>query len=915
MTRLILVGALFALAGASAAHAAPPKTPLPSVDIPYEKHVLPNGLTLIVHEDHKAPIVAVNLWYHVGSKDERPGRTGFAHLFEHLMFNGSEHHDDEFFRPLEAAGATKMNGTTWLDRTNYFQNVPTSALDLVLWLESDRMGHLLGAIDQKKLDEQRGVVLNEKRQGENQPYGKADELIAAGAYPAGHPYSWLSIGSTEDLNAASLDDVKEWFRTYYGAANAVLVIAGDVQPAEVRRKVEHYFGDIPAGPQLKRHQTWIAKMSGEKRATLEDRVPQARIHKVWNIPGFATHDFALLEVASNVLAGSKNSRLYKRLVHTDQVATSVAALVSALEIGSQLQVVATVKQGGDARVVEKILDEEIARFLREGPTAAELERARVTRYSNFVRGVERIDGFSGKSAVLAEGEVLGGSPEFYKQQLAWMDAATPRDIRDAAQRWMSDGVFVLNVQPVPEYKTASAGADRSKPPAVGAPADLQLPKLQRATLSNGLKVLLAERRNAPVVHMILMVNAGFAADSLATPGASRLTLAMIDEGTPTRSSLEIANRAELLGARLSAGSTQDLSLLSLNALTAQLDGSLELFGDVLLHPTFPQPDFERLQADTLATIEQEKVNPYWIARRSFNKLIYGDGHAYGAPSTGDPQSVSALTRADLQKFYATWMRPDNATLLIVGDTTLEGIRPLLERHLGAWQAPAAALPQKKLPTLTRSDRQRVFLIDRPGSEQSMVLAGHLGPTRADGESIPAEALNTILGGSFLSRLNMNLREDKHWAYSAGSEMLRGEGQGTFAVNVSVQTDRTAESMQEIVKELRDIRGARQPTQQELEHVQATTVAALPGNNETVNEVARSFMVMFMNGWPDSYWNDMVRTYRGLTPADLQPVANRLIHPDALTWVIVGDVAKIEESVRRLELGEVRVLDVEGNVLR
>jgi zinc protease len=351
------------------ATAAPPPQ-LPDINIPYQKYVLPNGLTLIVHEDHKAPIAAVDVWYHVGSKDERPGRSGFAHLFEHLMFNGSENHNDEFMRPLLEVGATAMNGNTWLDRTTYFENVPVNALDLALWLESDRMGHLLGAIDQKKLEEQRGVVQNEKRQGENQPYGKVHNLIAASTYPAGHPYSWTTIGSMDDLNAASLTDVQDWFKTYYGAANTVLVVAGDVQPQDVKAKVEHYFGDIPPGPVLTHATSWVAKMTGEKRATLQDRVPQARVYKVWNIPGYTTRDFTLLQLVADVLSEGKNSRLYKRLVYTDQTATSVSADIGPFEVGSQFQIAATVKPGGDSNIVEKALDEEVARLLAKGASTA-----------------------------------------------------------------------------------------------------------------------------------------------------------------------------------------------------------------------------------------------------------------------------------------------------------------------------------------------------------------------------------------------------------------------------------------------------------------------------------------------------------------------------------------------------------------
>jgi zinc protease len=456
----VIKKALFAIAIVALTAPGLAATQLPDIDIPYTKTVLPNGLTLIVHEDHKAPIVAVNVWYHVGSKDERPGRTGFAHLFEHLMFNGSENFNDEFFRPLEPAGATKMNGSTWLDRTNYFQNVPTSALDLTLWLESDRMGHLLGAIDQKKLDEQRGVVQNEKRQGENQPYGKVDELIAQNTYPAGHPYSWETIGSMADLNAASLDDVKEWFRTYYGAANAVLVLAGDITAEEAKKKVELYFGDIPSGPTIKRQQAWVAKMTGEKRAMMQDHVPQARIYKTWNIPGYNTHDFALLDLASDLLGSGKNSRLYKRLVYTDQIATSVSVGLGPFEIGSQFQITATVKPGGDPRAVEKVLDEELAKFLRDGPTAAELDRVRISGFASFVRGIERIDGSGGKSYILAQSEVYGGSPDFYKQYLKWIREATAKDVQGVSKQWLSDGVFVVNVVPTPEYHVASMRATR-----------------------------------------------------------------------------------------------------------------------------------------------------------------------------------------------------------------------------------------------------------------------------------------------------------------------------------------------------------------------------------------------------------------------------------------------------------------------
>ena len=890
---------------------------LADIDIPFQKYLLPNGLTLIVHEDHKAPIVAVNIWYHVGSKDERVGRTGLAHLFEHLMFSSSENHRDEFFRPLLALGGTRMNGNTWLDRTTYFENVPVNALDTALWLESDRMGHLLGAIDQKTLDEQRGVVQNEKRQGENRPYGKVDELIAASTWPAGHPYSWTTIGSMDDLNSASLEDVKTWFRTYYGAANAVLVVAGDVRPDEVRAKVERYFGDIAPGPLLKRSQSWVARMIGQKRATLQDHVPQPRVYMVWNIPGYSTRDFTLMQLAAEVLAGGINSRLYKRLVYTDRTATSVSVGVGPFEIASQFQVIATIRPDGDPEAVERAIDEELARFLKSGPTKDELRRIKVSTYAGFVRAVERVDGAGGKAAILGESQLYGGSPDFYKQALRWLREASGDDVQNAARTWLSDGVFVLNVTPVPEYHAATTGVDRSKLPEVGSAPTLTLPPLQRATLSNGLKLVLAERHAVPIVQLSLIVDAGHAADSLATPGTSNLALAMITEGTRRRDALQIAAREEALGAQINAASSLDTSYIALNAISSELPDSLELFSDVLLNPTFPAKELVRLKEQSIAAIRQQKVQPRGIASRLFPRLIYGEGHAYSNPFSGigSEESVRSMSVEALRSFYHRWVRPDNATLLIVGDTTLAEIQPLLEQRLAAWRAPAESLPVKQLPPVPLQTHPRIFLVNRSGAEQSLLFAVHLAPPRWDPDNIAFETVNTVLGGNFVSRINMNLREDKHWSYGASSALINAKGQRPFLVSATVQTDKTAESMQETLKELRELLGTRAPTDTEIHLAKNNLVLTLPGSNETSGEVASSYADILTYGLPDSYLNDFVGKVAGLTAAQLQAAATRLIHPEALTWIVVGDLAVIEPAIRKLDWGEVRVLDADGNVLR
>ncbi|HEV7608704.1 MAG TPA: pitrilysin family protein [Steroidobacteraceae bacterium] len=910
---VLLALALSVTAGGSALAAAAKSSPLPSIDIPFQKFVLANGLTLIVHEDHKAPVVAVNIWYHVGSKDEHPGRTGFAHLFEHLMFNGSENYRDDWFKVMESAGATKLNGSTWFDRTNYFQNMPTSALDLTLWMESDRMGHLLGAIDQKVLDEQRGVVQNEKRQRQNQPYGKASELIALSTYPTGHPYSWEPIGSMEDLNAASLEDVKDWFRAYYGAANAVLVIAGDVTVAEARQKVEKYFGDIPSGPVIRRQQDWVAKMAGGHRASMQDNVPQARIYKVWNIPGYSQRDFTLIDMTSELLAGGKNSRLYKRLVYTDRTATAVTAGIGPFELGSQLEISVTVKAGGDPAAVEKVVDEEVSRLLATGPTPAELERIRTTNYANFARNIERIDGFGGKSSILAESQVYGGSPDFYKTRLDWVANATPADVQAAARRWLSDGEFVLNVTPVATYKTVASTVDRSKVPTPGAPPSLTLPAPARAKLSNGLELVVVERHSAPVVDFTLLADAGFAADASAKPGTARLTMLMLQEGTKTRDSLQIAERSESLGAPLAVGSTLDRSFLNMNALSGRLPESLDLYADVLLNPTFPAKELDRLRGQTLATIQQEKAQPAAMINRVMPALLFGEGHAYSNPASGSgtEAAIKSLTNAELAAFYKRWVRPDNSVLLVVGDTTLKQIQPLLEQRFAAWRAPAEAVPKKNLANVALAAKPRVFLIDRPGAEQSQIVAAAVAPARSDPDYIRFVALDTVLGGNFTSRLNMNLREDKHWSYGAGTRFTEALGQGMHRAGGGVQTDKTAESMVEIRKELREVLTSRPPSEDELKFAKDSIVITLPGNNETSDDIATSYGEILTYGLKDSYWNDYVGEVTALTTADVNKSAGRLVHPDALTWVVVGDLAKIEAKVRALNFGEVTIIDTDG----
>lgn len=882
---------------------------VPDVDIPFTKFVLDNGLTLVVHEDHKAPIVAVNMWYHVGSKDEGPSQTGFAHLFEHLMFQGSENWEGEYFEPFERAGATGMNGTTSNDRTNYFANVPTPALDMALWMESDRMGHFLGAIDQARLDEQREVVINEKKQRSNQPYGKAWELLPSNTYPKGHPYSWSTIGSLKDLKAATVEDVQAWFKKYYGPSNAVLVIAGDITPEKAKQKVEHYFGAIPAGPALEQQRDWVAPMTGEHRQSMQDNVPQARIYKTWNIPADGSDDVARLELASELLSGSKTSRLYKRLVYEEQIATDVSASIWGKEIGSQFFVLATARPGADLEKLEAILDEEMAKFLKEGPTADELKRAKTSIAASFLRGTENIGGFGGKSDILAQGEVFHSDPAAYKSYLQVLRQANPNSVRDTAREWLDDGVYVLEVHPFGKHTTQETDVDRSQLPDIGEAPDLDLPEVQHAELENGLKIRLAERHEAPIIQFRLVMDAGYAADPKAAPGTASLTLAMLDEGTKRRSALEISAQADSLGARINSGSSLDSSAISLSAISSLTDESLNLYADIVRNPAFPENELERLKKQRLAQIQQEKASPTSLALRVFGPLLYGESHAYGIPLTGSgtQDAVNNIAVADLRDFHKKWVRPDNATLVVVGDITMDKLKPLLEKHFGNWQAGADKLPEKRLPELKNPEGQRIYLLDRPGS-QATIIAGNLAPPKSDPENIAMSTLNSILGGAFNSRINLNLREDKRWSYGARSLLMSAKAQQPFIAYASVQTDKTAASMQEMLSEIRGITNKQPPTQKELADAQDNLTRKLPGENETSDAVASTLSESVVFDLPEDYYENYVTRVRALDVPALSAAARDMLDADGLTWVVVGDLDTIEANIRKLGWAPVEVLN-------
>ncbi|MES2097527.1 MAG: pitrilysin family protein [Pseudomonadota bacterium] len=903
---------------AAAPAAAPVAALVKSVDIPYTTFTLKNGLRVIVHTDRKAPIVAVSVWYDVGSKMEPAGKTGFAHLFEHLMFNGSENAPGDFFVPLKNVGATDFNGTTYFDRTNYFETVPTPALERALFLESDRMGWLTGAITQGVLDEQRGVVQNEKRQGDNEPYGLVEYKQLSGLFPKGHPYEHSTIGSMADLDSASLGDVKDWFNSHYGPNNAVLVLAGDIDAATARPLVEKYFGAIKAGPKTSQPNAPIPTLTTAKFETIKDRVATTRITRSWAVPGLNDPESIGLDVAAGVLGGGASSRLYDTLVRKDRLAVRVSANNESFSQLGMFEISVDVRPGVDAATVEKRLDALIAEFIASGPTADEVQRYQVRSISGRVKGLEAVGGFGGKAVALASGALYSNDPGYYKKEMTELAGETPAKVKAVTAKWLSRPVYGLTIVPGARDAYEDAAAPAPKPvkaadtppptastrgamPAVGSIANLSFPKVQRATLSNGITVVYAQRATTPVTRIAVSFDAGVAADVSTALGTQQLTLGAMSAGTTTLDALQYAQARERLGADIGSGVDSDRTSFAMDVPSVNLRGGLALFADVLRNPAFSASEVERLKNQQLAAISAELSNANALGSRAIVPLIYGKDSPYAKSfGGGDKNAVAKLTRDDLIAFRNAWLRPDKATIFVVSDRPLAEVKAALDAKLGDWKMAGAA--GTKLPATTLSpSTPKIVLVDRPDSPQSVILGAVPTTLIGTDELLPVTTANDGLGGGFLGRINMDLREDKHWSYGAGGRFLRAAGATPYLISTSVQADKTGDSIAAVIGDVTDYVGAKPMTDVEFDRAIAGAIRSLPGSFETSRAVLGAMQGNVLFKRPDDYFATIATRYRALTLPQLRSVIAASIDPKRIVWVVVGDAKTVRPQLDKIGL--------------
>jgi zinc protease len=928
LTAMIYSSMLLAAAGASAAESsAVPK-------IAFEKYTLPNGLDVILNEDHSTPIVCVNVWYHAGSKNEVAGRTGFAHLFEHMMFQGSKHYDKNYFGPIQKAGG-KLNGSTSQDRTNYWELVPSNYLELALWMESDRMGFLLPAMTQPKLDNQRDVVKNERRQSyENRPYGLVFETILAAMYPTEHPYSWPTIGAMTDLNKASRQDIAAFFRRYYHPSNASLCIVGDFKPDDAKRMVAKYFGTLPGGPKVQRMKPRPVELKEEKRVKMTDRVGLSRLCIAWpSVPDYADDD-AELSVLGHVLGGGKTSRLYRTLVRDKQIALDVQAMQNGSEIAGMFMVMLTARPGHSLAELETAALKEIGRIQAEPPTAEEVAQAVNSFESHLVRSMESIGESGGRADQLNMYNVMTGDPGYVTKEFEKLRAVDPAAVTRVAKKYLGTGRVVLEVTPgkklsiAPDVLAEGAAArekaasqlhdtaapvpiaaeeagdfDRSVMPQPAGEPKFQLPPVHRGRLSNGMEVLLVEKHELPMVNIHVVFPVGRFNDPADKPGLASMMTAVWDEGTTRRSSEQIASELAGIGASLSLDSGSDATSARLFTLKSHLGKALDIYADVLRNPSFPQGELDRQKASALGHLNQVRNEPVLLASVAVNQLLYGIDHPYGRPPFASAKTLASLTRDEIEQFYRHHIRPQDSGVIAVGDITMEELTTALEKVLGGWKSVSAEGGDLS-PAMAHLKPTSLILVDKPGAAQSVISIALPGDVRTSPDYFRMLMMNAIFGGQFSSRLNLNLREKKGYTYGARSAFeWRVHGIGPFVASASVQTGVTTPALAEFLKEMDGMVGGRPVTQPELDFCRKYFVRGYPGMFETTGQVAGQLETLWTYGLPNDFFNTVVPKISAVNADDVLRMAKKYLKLQNLLIVVVGDRAKIEADLRELPVGK------------
>ncbi|WP_210490125.1 M16 family metallopeptidase [Rufibacter aurantiacus] len=903
--------------------------------IPYEKYLLPNGLTVVVHEDHSDPIVHVDVTYHVGSAREEVGKSGFAHFFEHMMFQGSDNvGDEEHFKIVSQAGGD-LNGTTNRDRTNYFETVPSNQLETALWLEADRMGFLLDAVTQRKFEVQRETVKNERGQRvDNQPYGRVYERTGQALYPYGHPYSWTTIGYIEDLNRVDVNDLKNFFLRWYGPNNATLTVGGDLTPQQVVKLAEKYFGSIPRGPEVRNMKLPAPVLTQDRYISYEDNIRFPMVQMTFpTVPNYHP-DEVPLDVLAEIIGGGKNSILYKNLTKAQKVVQANAGHPCS-ELAGEFTLTALPIPGNSLADMEKELRNAFVEFEKRGVTADDLERFKSGYEAGIINSMSSV---AGKTSTLASYQTFTGNPNYLTNQLKAHRAVTKEDVLRVYNKYIKGKpAVILSVVPKgkPEmvaradnfkvdpngyrapadqyaglkYVKAKDTFDRSKRPAAGTNPVIKVPPFWKDNLTNGIKVIGAKNDEVPTVTLLFTLMGGhkLEAHDPSKAGIASLTASMLNESSEKFTAEEISSQLQKLGSSINFGSGTETMTVQVQSQTKNLDATLALLEERMLHPRFDQADFDRLKKQRLEAIKNQSTQPTVVANNVFNKMLYGEGNIKAVPVMGTTATVESINLDDVKKFYANYFSPSVTNLVIVGDVEKAQIMPKLA-FLNKWTAKPVNIPAE--PKVANIDKTKIYVVDKDKAAQSEIRIGYMAlPYDATGDYYKATLMNFVLGEAFNSRINLNLRENKGYTYGAWSYFSGTEAPGPFTAAAGVRTNVSDSSVVEFMKEIKRFR-EEGITDEELAFMRSAIGQSDARKYETSFQKASFLNNMLRYNLDADYVDKQNQILKTITKEEINALAKKYLPVEKMSIMLVGDKAAIKPGLEKLGY-EVVELDTDG----
>ena len=909
------------------------KTPVADkLKINYEKYIMPNGLQVILHADKSDPMISYAIMYHVGSSREVPGKTGFAHLFEHLLFGGSENvPTGKFDKIIEGVGGNN-NGFTSRDVTTYYEMFPKNGLEKVLWLESDRMGFFINSVTPRSLAIQQNVVQNEKRQSEdNSPYGFTDYVISKNLYPANHPYNWEVIGEMDDLKNATIDDVKNYYNRFYGPNNATLVLAGDFDPDSVKVLINKYFGEIKSHGEVAVRSAMIPVLDKTVKLYHEDNfanVPE--ITMVWPVPQSYQKDAYALDFLAKILADGKKAPLYKVLVKEKNLTSRTSAYNNSGELTGEFTISIRANEGKTLKEIEDAVNEAFARFEKDGITEKDVERIKASSEKSFYDGLSSV---YGKSLQLAFYNTFLNDPGYIEKDIENIKAITMNDVKMVYEKYIKGKAHIVtsfvpkgkvdmiadnsvnasikeenineasqvNIAQTGEEKIAKTASsmDRTIEPPAGLEPEVKVPEIWKATLLNGIQVFGIQNKELPLVEISLVINGGTEQDKIELPGVAGMVASVLPQGTKNRTPEELEEELELLGSNIYVSSSREELTMSAGTLSRNFDKTVGLMKEIILEPRWDSAEFVMAKTRTKNRIIQAEAQPRSVGSQLFYKLLYGKDNILGYNTSGTRESIDKITLDDLRSWYGVNISPSVTNIQIAGNITKEQVLSALKPLENEWKAKEVTLNSYPVPA--GPEKSQIYFVDIPGSRQSVIYVGYAALSRKNPDFVKADFVNYRLGGAFTSILNQILREEKGFTYGASSSFQEMKVVAPFVASTSVRSDATFESVKIIKDEMEKYRNG--ISENDLQFIKNCMIRSNALRFETNRSLVGMLATMSKYGFPDDYIKKEEEVIKNITLDEHKTITDKYIVPDKMYYVIVGDATTQIKQLEKIGFGK------------